>query len=579
MKIKATKTGLILTAIFILALVLRITAASHVSIGPDELIYSVIPIDIISADRLSTVEQSPLYFYLKDIGYKLLGGVTPISTRFPSIIFGSFAVFLIFLISRELFKDKNAGLISSFLFAVSGFAVRYNYETDMTAFFFALLSVLFFLYALKGSHKNLYFASLFLAIGVLAKNIILLFAPAFLIVWLVYGYKNKTVFTKSENGSIGINKKAVKTIFMSALIFLVVVSPVLIYNYLVYLEKGITDYYFSVILGIGETVHVGLEGADWSLGLMAAIIKKKLGQFLRFDIILAVIGIIGAFFAYRKNKYGTSLLLLTLFFFGGYMLGTTGSNSHYLWLPIIFSIFGGYLILTLSHKYKIRNFVLIVLAIIFIANLFMLKDALTYKSSILALREYVHEDIPDNAVVIIDPRVYRGIYGWVFNDKHYLEGTHFPKLNEDITNLDAPKDTVPFYYIECGKGTTCLWSNEDYDRISEFSEQLTDALKQSTTQVATITGNDLDPGNRHTFIVHSGSYAIPSSAIESIDRTHVFYFYPIRWKFPDQAVDTYTAKGFGKLLNGIGFLILYINVLIAILALPYTIYLLRKKEA
>ena len=117
MKIK--KNGLILLFIFCLGLILRIISANNVDISPDDMVYSLIPLNIISAGRLGTVEQSPLYFYLNDLGYKLFGGITPISTRLPSIIFGSLSILVIYLLAVELFKKKEVGLIAAFFFAVS----------------------------------------------------------------------------------------------------------------------------------------------------------------------------------------------------------------------------------------------------------------------------------------------------------------------------------------------------------------------------------------------------------------------------------------------------------------------------
>ena len=132
---KISKTFGYLFLIFLLALILRFLAASYVDVGTDEMIYSIIPLNIISAGRLGTVEQSPLYFYLADVGYTFSGGLGQITARLPSIIFGSLAVFLVYLLSLEMFANKKAAYISSFLWALSGYALRHNGEMDMSAFF------------------------------------------------------------------------------------------------------------------------------------------------------------------------------------------------------------------------------------------------------------------------------------------------------------------------------------------------------------------------------------------------------------------------------------------------------------
>src|SRR3989344_8495865 len=100
------KITLVLLLIFFLAFVLRFFAAAKVDVSTDEMIYSLLPLNIISAGRLGTVDQSPLYFYLADVGYTLFGGLSPLTARFSSIIFGSLVVFLIYLLSFELFKNE-----------------------------------------------------------------------------------------------------------------------------------------------------------------------------------------------------------------------------------------------------------------------------------------------------------------------------------------------------------------------------------------------------------------------------------------------------------------------------------------
>src|SRR3989344_5360180 len=112
MKIK--KSLLLLLLIVVLAAVLRFLAASHLDVNPDEMIYTSIPLNIISAGRLSTVEQAPLFFYLTDLGYQTFG-FSSITARLPAILFGSLSIVLVFLIVKLLFQDDRKSLISAFL--------------------------------------------------------------------------------------------------------------------------------------------------------------------------------------------------------------------------------------------------------------------------------------------------------------------------------------------------------------------------------------------------------------------------------------------------------------------------------
>jgi hypothetical protein len=571
MGIKFTKTNLILLTIVFLAFILRLTAAANASMTADEEVYNVIPLNIINAGRLSTVEQSPLYFYLVDVGYKLFG-VTSVTARLPQIIFGALATILIFLISQQIFKDKKVGLISAFLFAISGYSIRFNIEMDMVAFFFSLLSVLFFLKALEGKNRNLYLAALFLALGVAAKILVLAFVPAFAIIWIIHRTRHKKL-----------NKNQITAVIIATLIALAVLTPIFSYNYLLYKDKGVSDYYFSNILGIGETVHGGLGGASWSFSRFFKGFQRKVGQLWEFDTALLILGLVGVFLGFNRDRYGASLLVLSVLFLYGYLLAITGSHSHYIWLLIVFSIFAGNILTKVSslikQRVKFKHVTTVIMAVVFVFNIFLIRDLITTKHSIPALRSYIHENVPDSAIVVVDPRIYRGIAAWTLSDKHYLEGTYFQQFNQALSQLQGPELQIPIYYIECGKATTCTWGDDDYWRVYNYSEQLTDIFKQQTQQVAKVSGRGgLKEGDRHEFIIYQGSINVPVSVYELVDRTQRFWFYPVGWKYTDNVVDNYTANGFGKVINTLGFTILYIDLIIALLAVPFTFVLLFKKE-
>ena len=123
---KITKTNLYLFLIFALAFIIRVISANNTHVSTDEMVYSILPLNIISAGRLGTIEQSPLFFYLTDLGYKLFDGITPISIRLTVIIFGSLAIFVVYLLSKELFNDKKVGLMAAFIYALSGFSIFNN---------------------------------------------------------------------------------------------------------------------------------------------------------------------------------------------------------------------------------------------------------------------------------------------------------------------------------------------------------------------------------------------------------------------------------------------------------------------
>ena len=359
---RITKTFLLVSVIFILALAVRLISAHYVDVGSDEMIYQLIPWNIISAERLSTVEQAPVYFYLTDLGYKVAGGLTPVTGRLPSIFFGAAAVVLVFLISRQLFEQRTAALISALLFALSGFAIRYNQEMDMTAYFLVLLSMLFLVQFLKEDKDwKLYTGAIFLALAVLAKPIVLLFVPAYAAVWLAAGYRKQGLLYRDGEKKVVVGKKSAKMALIALLICVLVAAPVLVYNYSLYTEKGFTDYYFTVLAGIGNGGgYQGQEPAPWTFSTFRGVLESLGSSLLRLDALLFICGLLGMMFAFRTPKkipgvYGVYLLALSTIFLLLYLAGKMGSSTHYVWLPLVLSVFAGFGLMK-AYEYWLRKY-------------------------------------------------------------------------------------------------------------------------------------------------------------------------------------------------------------------------------
>ena len=355
------------------------------------------------------------------------------------------------------------------------------------------------------------------------------------------------------------------------------VSPVLVYNYLLYKEKGITDYYFSVLGGVGnENLYAGQEGNSWSLGGVISFVQSWFPVLLRTDTIIFLFGLGGIVLSFKRHKYLTWLLVLTIVFLVLYLAGKTGSSTHYVWIPIILSIFAGYAVVTLneyiSEHFHFKQVLLIVIIVSIITLSIMLHKTVTPEETSIAkaLHDYTDQNIPKNAIVVFDPRIYRGIFAWSLYDWHYLEGTQFPELLKLSQQSPQAKQNMPFYYIECGAGTNCGWKPEDFQRIYNYSEQLSSVMHSQLQKVDQFKAVD-------TFIIYRGEFSAPLSVYEAIDRTHSFWYTPVGWKYTENAVDNYTPKTIlDKLLNGFAFFILYADVLLALLSPLVVLYLLGK---
>ena len=288
-------------------------------------------------------------------------------------------------------------------------------------------------------------------------------------------------------------------------------------------------------------------------------------------------GLLGTVLFFRKKPLHSLTLLLSALLILVYVAGKAGGGQHHLLLPAVLSIFGGYGLVQsagwIKNRFGFKHLVFAVLGAALIFSMITTQKAVAIRenATTLVLRDFVVDNIEKEAIVVTDPRIFNGLHAWVFNDRYFISGTDFAQIMTSLSNV--PKEQrvlVPVYYLECNPITYCGWKPEDFNRISAAGEQITQEFKEITEKVA-----DINAG--HHFIVRSAFIQVPIQLYDIIDKSKTFWGYPIGWNYPEQAVDHYDAQGLGNILNGFGLLVLYANVIIALLSLPFVVYLVFKK--
>ena len=95
------KTTIFLILILILAFILRLIAAINLPVTADDMHHVTYAINFYDADRLITYEQSSgLWHAFTSIIYNWLG-TTQLASRMAALLFGSFSVLVIFLLTKE----------------------------------------------------------------------------------------------------------------------------------------------------------------------------------------------------------------------------------------------------------------------------------------------------------------------------------------------------------------------------------------------------------------------------------------------------------------------------------------------
>jgi hypothetical protein len=572
-----------LIPIFIIGLFFRILLARNISALGDEMIHGTHAIGFLHSGLISTILQSPLWFYLSDLVFQILP-VTLFSLRFISVFYGAFSIILIYLISSKIF-DKKVGLISAFLFSVSYYIIRYSLaEMDVSAIFFLLLAVHFFLIALENK-KFPWLAAVCIGIAALIKTLSLYFVPAFVVGFFLFS-KNEH---KDKRERI---KENIKHIIYFGLLIILVFSPIIVHNYLWYKDKGQVDVYTAQYFKIEKSrqAYIGVAGFDASFSYFI----ERLPQFFismsqsiwRLDpviVILGILGIISGFFLKEKRKVW---IFLFVFEISGYFLLLISANlpTHETTLMPVICIFGGVLIDQIAKKIgkiSYKNVIFAILSILLIFQLYMLLPHLSSQSALSQMRSYAAESMDKNSVVVVDARIYRGRIAFLFHDFHYLESQYFPQILETNNNLTGTGNPMKVYFIEAVSDDYGWGTIQNQPEFNMSVENLFDFIKSNSIKEKTFYGGGGydDATGKPILAVYQTTVSLKPQIIRLIDSTHDWFYYPIDYKPKERIFDQYDVIGsLDNLIYKLAWLIIIVSIILAVIAPLQVIYELYKQK-
>ena len=557
-----------LVLIIILGTILRFLAASNVSpVVADEMVHGVHAIGYSGAGILNAQNQAPLWFYLTDLAYNLFG-INLFSARFLSFFFGVFTIPLIFILTRKLFNEKVA-IMSAFLFSISNFYIRYTLiEMDEAMIFFILLAFYYFIKGLEEKQKFVLPVFISLAMAMLIKPITLVFIPAFAIYFFYFLLKEKNL---SERNKL-FNKNKFPLLF-GLTFFVISMSPVLVYNYLLYKEKGLSDIIFARFFDIAPEFYSGLQdnaGTGFLFSKFLDYLPGILSSFLRHNPIISVLGVIGLFFVFRSRKKFVKLFFLMFIFPFIFLIGTQPLLTHFVPFMIPLCISASFLIFEISKKFKFpsqKKFILLIIILIFLCNIYLIAPYSFSKTAISKARSFAVENIGENEIVIADARIYRGRIAFMFNDKHYIESSLFPQAYEQSNQLSDNLFPVQVYFVECIYDD-CGWGT--IANQPEFNQSIEDLLSvfRNISRLEKVIYSGGTDGNlrdiKPYFNIYKTTLNLNPQIYNLIDSTHEWFFYPVMWK--GERYDSYELDTFGKnFLHNLAYIILWIYVVIAIL--------------
>lgn len=598
------KTLFYLILIFLLAFLIRIIAAINLGVYADDMHFAPHAINFIASGKLETYDQSAsLWFMVTDSFYKMFG-TTQLASRLASILFGSFSVFLVYLLGKEFF-DKKIALIGAFLLAVSPFAVKsMTAEMDPTTMFFVLFAMYFFVLALK-REKNSFFllAGVFIGLGILTKLYVLFFIPSLALYALYYNYSNKKKIVDS---------KIVKSLIIFGAAAFVFFIPTLAHNYLLYKYNGMMDLQFTRVFNLGRNVSEQYYGWDpmfttkadfpgfffgsssiplsnsWPTSLYA------LGFILDTDPILFILGFLGLIILFKRNRNYFWFFVLNAGIIFFYLASTILLSKHYLFLLLLLLMPAAYFVNAVIEKLselKIKGRYIIIILLLLSLTLAGVKvyhasNSIYEKSPASQLMSW-KSNIDKDALVVVDSRIYRGQITWLFSDKHYLEANYLQRVMDLQGNISGTSQSIPVYYIEC-VNDDCGWGTvKSQPEFNASMEAVTDWFKNSSQEIKVF---DKSSNSRmyfplmkkytEWFAVYKTNMMLKPATLNLADSTHSFFLYPLAYNTKISPIfDLPEIKSYGDfLLYKFARVVQYLALILAFSSIVYLIYLFFKEE-
>ena len=560
----------------IIGFILRLFAVTRLEPSPDEFHFIVHAIDIIKTKVLEIMDESPLWFQLTDLSY-IFFGINIISARLIGFLTGSLSIIVIYLITKETFTKKTA-LIASILLTFSSYHIIFSTTIDSAMLFFILVSTYFLIKGLKENKESQFIlATLFYSLAVLTKTIALVFIAPFILFSIYYYYKN--------DKKIKINKKSLQIIFILAIIFVISMLPILTHNYLLYKDKKLLDLQFSRFLGIGGEVYKPIEQTLnpfkisnlFKFGTSGSGILVGLNFFLKYDLLISLLAILGIPIAYKKRKEWTIFLGLWFIFSFIFLAGTSLLPNHFLFGIIPLCILSSNSIIFLKNKIsdiiKVNKKVILTLLLVIIISVNLItiskRGVFSEKDETMELKEYT-DNLPKDSLIIIDSRVYRGRIAWTFNNNHYIETSYIADLINNMENLPGQLIPIKTYFIECAIDD-CGWGSVDKE-FNKSVENMIISFKNISIETKVIYDN-----GKPYYIIYETTLNLKESIFSVVDSTHEFMFYPVRYQPEEKIFDKYEIKTtYDRILHTFSYYILKLEVIMAILSFFFIIYLAIK---
>lgn len=554
--------------------IVRLIAALNLNALADDMVYASQSAGIIKAGIISTHSNPPLFFYMTDLVYHILG-YTVLASRFWPLIAGTLLIPLTYLLGKKMFNEKT-GLIAAFLITFANFMVRMTFsEQSLVVLFFCFFAIYLGMIYLDNRNKKYLIASaIMFGLGALTKYN----TPFFVITFLIF-----SAFYIKSKGELIFSKKNMKLVFLFLIIIFVFAVPFIAFNYFIFKENGITDVYFSRIIPTEKTqqLYSGLAGQEKSFFENVSTVSNYLNWNLVYhtDLLLCILFVLGiGLMIYKKEKM--NLAFIALFLIVPFVLQSAGStlSKHFVFMYILFALPSAYFLEFAFNKVKNKYIVIAILILIAgfmfinIGHAVATPQDYSSKSELSQLKDYINSKGGDNKLFVFDDRMYTSKIFWAATDNNFVTLGQLPYLlNYSLsskTKINVKVQVVECAIDDCGWGWVA--SKQDLNQSEEYLlSQVKDISKLDSKIYYNIySGNEIT-GKKEKEVyynIYSFDAQLDPQIINQARKTHEFYFVPYMYENMNNYLYNYQVFGIDELINKSSWLIIWIAVLLAILS-------------
>lgn len=279
---------------------------------------------------LSFRDAPPLVFLIQHLFFGVFGNSTAV-LRLPGILSALAVAVLVFFVVKK-YHGEVAGYVSALVMSISSFAVWNSLSGNLEAveILFITLTLLTFLKFVEKPHLSrwLYAFAFTLALSILCKYTAIFLIPAtglFLVLW-----------QKPILKDLFATKTGWRKVVVSLVLFLVVLSPIIVYNIKSFATRGHFDAALSSMVGMHPQDFglISSRGASFDPGTFVDIAVNLFNSNSVGFLTLAVLSMLFVLYrVVRKQASDLEKILLTSFGFMFLMFAFAGSAER--WLVIV----------------------------------------------------------------------------------------------------------------------------------------------------------------------------------------------------------------------------------------------------